>query len=281
MSIIIGNVWSVYGFMNTRYPSPFIARERRWRTVEEFLEANGRDRETMLEANTLKFRSNPHLLNLLEETDTTPIVSDDDVLASVLVEVRSLLADKRGSSLSAFKRMMISLSQIVRENGFTTTLFGGSPILLEDLEEGDYIIELSGNGKEGTLDIYLSSPITDNKIRSIVAPYKKDGLDKLYILIGHLSRGSVARSLSQLSLFHQIKYYSPPELLVDFQAHILSPRIERATEDDPIHNTPIGNLPEISAEDPLIKQLGFSRPRGGKRTILKVYDFNPHYRTVV
>lgn len=281
MSIHVpNNVYLPYAFLMNGFPSPFNSRGRRWRTVEEFLGVNGSDRDTILEGVTLKFRSNIHLLNMLQDTHSTPITGEEP-LASILMEVRRNLADKSDNDVSSFKRMMISLTQIVRDNGFTSIIWGGREVSLPDMEEGDYIMELRGEDKEGKLDIFLSSQITDSKIRSIITPYKKEALSNLYILIGSLSRGSVARSITQLSFYHSIRYYSPAELLVDFSTHILSPRVELAGDDDPVHQTPMGSLPEISADDPLVKQLGYSRPRGNKRTILKVYDFNPHYRVVV
>lgn len=281
MTIRVGDIWSMYGYLNNSYPSPFNSRGRRWRNVEEFITANGRDRATILEGVTEKFKSNIHLLNLLEETDSTPIESDDPTLSSVLMEVRTLLSNRRDRGDSAFSRIMVRLSSIVREMGFTTALWGGRPTPLIDLEEGDYIIELRGSDKEGTLDIHISSPISDSKVKSIIAPYKKEGLTRTYLLVGNLSRGSVARTIAQLSYFHSIKYYSPSELLIDFKGHILSPHIEVCPDTDPIHQVPIGCLSEISSDDPLIKQLGYPKSRGSKRTILMVYDFNPHYRVVV
>lgn len=278
MSIVIGDVWSEHGFLNNKYPSPFNSRGKRWKNVSEFVESNGGGRDILLEGVTQKFRSNTHLLSLLDHTGNTPIVGDP-LLSSVLTEVRGLLSSRRDQGISAFKRMMLSLSRIIRDDGYTP-MQDGREIILSDLEEGDHVVDLVGE-KSGTLDIYLSQTINDARIRSILAPYKKGGMTNTYILVGYLSRGAVSRSLTQLGFFHQIKYYAPSELIVDFVSHILSPRVEIASNDDPIYQLPIGSLPEIGADDPLVKQLNIPRPRNGKRTILKVYDFSPHYRVVV
>lgn len=279
MSLTIRTPWSRYGFLSNKYPSPFNARGRRWRNVEEFISSNGRDRETLLEGVTEKFKSNSHLLVELEGTGDMVILGDGD-LPSVITEVRSLLSDRKTRETSSFKRMMISLADIIKKEGFEVTTIAGEEVDITDLPEGDHKIELFGPSRSGTIDLVLSDTITDKKIQSVITPYRSKGLDNLYILVGSLSRNTITRSLAAMSAFHQIRYFSKSELLIEYSKHILTPPVEIVTADDPIYTLPIGSLPEISSDDPFIRQLGI-KPKYGKRLILAVKDHSPHYREVV
>lgn len=281
MSLTIGTSWSNYGFFSNSYPSPFNARGQRWRNVEDFLSYHGRDRDTLLEGVTLKFKSNPHLLVDLEGTRDTPIVGEGD-LPSVLTEVRTLLHDKDARETSSFKRMMISLTDIMTKEGFdpSTATVDGVEVDITELPEEDMKIEIQGPNRKGVIDLVLSDTITDKKIQSIISPYRTKGLSDMYVLIGSLSRNTITRSLAAMSSFHQIRYFSKSELLVEYSKHILTPRVEVVPQDDPIHSLPIGSFPEISADDPFIKQLGI-KPKNGLRLILAVHDHSPHYREVV
>jgi hypothetical protein len=280
MSIVIDGPWSEFGFLSNLYPSPFNSNGRRWRNVQQYIDHYGHDRNILLEAITNKFKSNPHLLVLLDGTGNTDITGDSNVLASVLMEVRDLLSDKSPNQSSSFTRMMVSLTDIIRKEGFTNTYMAGEEVDITSLQEGDYKIELVGDHKKGILDLYLADTITDKKIKTVISPYQSKGLKDMYILVGSLSRNTISKSLASMSGFHGIRYFSPSELLVEYSKHILTPRIEIVPETDPIHDLPIGSFPEISVDDPLIRQMGL-RTSTGKRLILAVYDHSPHYRQVV
>jgi DNA-directed RNA polymerase subunit H (RpoH/RPB5) len=280
MSISISEPWEDYGYLSNRYPSPFNARGRRWRNVNDFVLSEGDDRNTLLEGVTEKFRSNSHLLVELEGTGESTIVGEGD-LPSVLMEVRSNLSDKSVRETSSFKRMMVSLEEIIKKEGFTGARLEGKPIELSEVQEGDHKIEIHGNGKKGVIDLILSVPITDKKIKTIIDPAKSKGLSDLYIIVGSLSRNTITRSLAAMSSFHQIRYFSGSELLIEYSKHILTPRVEVVSDDDPIHSIPRGHLPEISMDDPFLRQLGIRKTRSDNRLIIAVHDHSPHYREIV
>jgi len=275
MSTMIDGPWGMYGYLSNRYPSPFTARGRRWENVEEFLQVHGRERDVMMEGITQKFRDNIHLLNMLEDLNID--IESKDETASVILQVKNDLIGMNNTTTGSFYRMMTSLSDIIRKNGFTTTKIGGKEVNLIDLPEAVYIIDISGpDDKVGTIDINIFDPINDSKIKSIINRYKGKGLKDDYYLIGTFTRSAVARNLAILANIHNIRYYNPNELLIDHASHILSPPITIAPPNDPIYRIENNHIPEISGDDPLIKQLNIRRG-----TIIMVMDFSPHYRRVV
>jgi hypothetical protein len=278
MTVTIDGPWGMYGYLSNRYPSPFVARGKRWQNVEEFLHENGRSRDVMMLGITQKFRDNIHLLNMLEDLDVDIHSTDNDETASVIMEVReNLIGKDKSSKVESFSRIMTSLTDIIRKNGFTSAKIKGEEVSLIDLEEGVYIIDISGpDEKVGTIDINISDPINDSKIKSIINKYKGKGLKDDYYLIGRFTRSAVARNLAILANVHNIRYFNPNELLINHAAHILSPQITPASPDDPIHRVENNHIPEISGDDPLIKQLNIRRG-----DIIMVNDFSPHYRRVV
>jgi DNA-directed RNA polymerase subunit H (RpoH/RPB5) len=139
------------------------------------------------------------------------------------------------------------------------------------------------DGKFAILDIYLEEGVKlEDRIRQVCeiqSAYKEEEERPVYILVANV--GKSVNILSKLRCYFSNVYFSPSSLFVRPSMHILSPVVQVLKPGDLdwglVDRLRASSLlPEISRDDPLIKEMGLV-----PTNMIRVFDFSPHYRVIV
>lgn len=136
------------------------------------------------------------------------------------------------------------------------------------------------------VDIYLDNNIKEDRLKEVITTFlsERKGAKEVrvkgraYFVVSQVSKTDLNKFL-RMPMYSKIVFYSPSELYVIPSKHMLTSMTRRVTRSDPMYKIlkeNRENLPELSVEDKLSKELGYK-----VGDILAVSDFSPHYRVVV
>lgn len=282
-----------YGFLSAPYPSPFSIGGNRYRTLYQYILQGG----DLYDGLMAKYRSNPTLAVMLRMTGSVPLrytgtnpsLRGIDILTMKIRD--SVLVDTTIRDDNTI--MFDNLYQILAGQGYSTiTSMEGKPcnIPIEDGPREDYQgmtirgMYLEGDKEktiEAIVDVFIKGGYTDERLKYVIGRMsanrdKKDSTR--YFVVTTLSRQLLSKFL-RVSAFNNVKLFAPAELFTSRSKHMLTPRMERVLPSDsiyPILRSIEDRLPEISSDDKLVNEKGFSHG-----DIVIVEDFSPHYRIVV
>lgn len=252
----------------------------------------------MLEGLMFKFEQNPVLAVRLKRTAPRLLVdaSPDDagnMLGRLLTYLRdNVISYTDTANDDSYNILFENFYRILREQGFTRiTAIGNDtvniPLDSPDIPRTDVRgMMLSGRTvgegpsaytETALVDIFLTNKYPEERLKEVIEKYKNMVQKPQYLIVGQVAKTGINKILARISAYNNITFYSPSQLFIIPSANQLSPRVEAISEDDDRYlEARSGVLAEISAFDPLMQEKRFMRG-----TILRVYDFSPHYRIVV